>query len=332
MYAYGLDDGVYKLRTDIRRSGPDKKPEDILAQGRECVDKKDTDCIVKYQSETKFEELKTPYVDEQMIGFSQDFAGLNLTAKYIHRNGRDEVVRTTSDKLGLPALDGYAPSGYYIYTNKGRSKTDVVSLTLESKKPLELFNVKNNFSLGFDWTQVKRNTATYSSNLSKAQLDDEYVLWNGTPTRYSERPADNFVKPYSIKLTTDHSWKMLGGDWHLNNLFAFKQGYKASVRKQEQNDKGRWQYKTVAGSAYGIDQPTLDVYEVQKLPSTFTWDLRLGAEYEVYKKNKLFFNIDVMNVTNKKNVGLASLSNRTDEVTPTYEVGRQFWFELGYKF
>ena len=332
MYSYGLQDGWRAMRTDIRRSDVDKTPEEILANGRECTDSKDyNDCIVKYLSDTKFTELDTPYVDEQMFGFSQNFAGFNLTAKYLHRNGRKEVVVSKKEVLGLND-DGYYTANYNVYTNNGRSKTDVVTLKLENEKPIKLWGVDNKISLGADWTRVKRNKLTYADSFSTPDFQDDYILWDGKAIRWSERPVDNFAKPYSIKLTTDHAWKMLGGKWHINNLFAFKQGHKANVRAREQNASGKWQYATVSGADYGVPQSTLDVYKVQKLPSTFTWDLRLGAEYEVYKKNKLFFNIDVMNVTNKKNVGLATLSYSDDAVTPTYEVGRQFWFELGYKF
>lgn len=332
MYAYALNDGWRAFRTDIYRSDIDTSFEDVLAKGRECENNKDKDnCIIKYTSSTVFHELKTPYTDEQSFGLSQDFAGWNLTAKYIHRNGRDEVVRATADKINFldPNNTTYAKDAY-VYLNDGRSKTDVVSFMLKTKKPLEFWHVKNSFSLGFDWTKVKRSYANYNSNLDSTELANDFVMWDGKLIRKSERPADNFLKPYSLKLSTDHSWKMWGGDWHWNNLIAFKQGRNARSQKYELVN-GRYVAVSLAGQDYGIDQDKISVYEVVKLPSTYTWDMRLGAEYPVYKKNKLFFNIDVMNVTNKKNVGLASVA-RTGDVTPTYEVGRQFWFELGYKY
>ena len=333
MYAYALNDGWRSFRTDVYRSDIDTSFEEVMAKGRECENSKDKDnCIVKYKSSTVFNKLKTPYTDEQMFGFSQDFADWNLTAKYIHRNGRDEVVRTTANRLPdfrLPNESYYA-SDAYVYTNRGKSKSDIVSLTLGTKKPLEVLGVKNTFKLGFDWTQVKRSYANYNSNLDASELDDDFVMWDGELIRKSQRPADNFLKPYSIKLSTDHSWKMLGGDWHWNNLISFRQGYNA--RSQKYNVvNGRYVAATVNGADYGVNQDKINVYEITKLPSGYTWDMRLGAEYDVYKKNKLFFNIDVMNVTNKKNVALATVA-RTGDVTPTYETGRQFWFELGYKF
>ena len=329
MYAYALEDGVYKTRTDIRRTGPEVKPEDVLAEGRECTDSKDwNNCVVKYQSETKFDKLKIPYDDEFTVGFTQQLKAFKLTGQYIRRNGRDQVTKTRSDYLGRPVLNGY-DDVYYVFTNDGRSKSDIIKLKLENEKPLVWGKTKNTFGLALDWTNTKRNKADYSATLSTADLQDDYILWDGKAIRWSERPADNFVKPYTVKLTTHHEIDALGGKWFLNNLFNFKAGYHTSARKY---DAANRRYETVAGKDYGIDQPTLDVYSVVKLPSTFQWDMRLGAEYAVYKKNKLFFNIDVMNVLNKRNTVLASLQARTGDLTPTYGIGRQFWFELGYKY
>lgn len=325
MYAYALNDGINALNTDIVRADVDVNWQDVIRQGQECGTRwgsvtQAQNCVVKYKSDVKFSELKIPYVDEQMIGLSQDFAHFNVTAKYIHRNGRDEVVTARRSLLNLDPLAGYDDS-YTVFTNNGRSKTDVLTLTLKSTKPWVWGGVKNNLSLGFDWTQVERNKESYNTSISQTDIDDAYVLYGGNLIRWSERPASNFVKPYSIKLSTEHDWKMLGGDWHWYNLFSFRQGYKAYVNTR----------KPKTGQELGVAQAQVDVYDVAKLPSTFTWDTRLGVEYPVYKKNKLFVNVDVFNVLNKRNVGLASLS-RTGEVTPTYEMGRSVWFELGYKY
>ena len=62
------------------------------------------------------------------------------------------------------------------------------------------------------------------------------------------------------------------------------------------------------------------------------WDTKLGAEYTVHGKNKLFFNIDVYNVLNRRYTTTATVNTNTNAVTQTYGTGRQFWFELGYKF
>ena len=68
------------------------------------------------------------------------------------------------------------------------------------------------------------------------------------------------------------------------------------------------------------------------LPGSFTWDMRIGMEIDVKGRNTLFINIDIYNILDTENIALASGSYATGALTPIYEVGRQFWFELGYKF
>ncbi|MBR2252068.1 MAG: hypothetical protein IJ881_06675, partial [Neisseriaceae bacterium] len=134
---------------------------------------------------------------------------------------------------------------------------------------------------------------------------------------------DNFTKPYTLKLEANHEWQMLGGTWRINNLFNFQSGYKKAVTSTKWDKTGR---------EFGLPQDKVPVYEITRIPSSFTWDAKFGAEYAVYKKNKLFFNVDVFNVTNKRNVTTASVNTNTNSVTETYGTGRQFWFELGYRY
>lgn len=80
----------------------------------------------------------------------------------------------------------------------------------------------------------------------------------------------------------------------------------------------------------------VDTFKPYKIKGAFTWDIRLGAEFEIYKRNIMFVNLDVINVLDSKNIAIVDLSNYTPSAgasaTPIYELGRQFYIELGYKF
>ncbi|MDO5687611.1 MAG: TonB-dependent receptor plug domain-containing protein [Neisseria sp.] len=342
MYAYALNDGIQSLSSNLYRSDPSIDWKDVPTRTCEPrqsekingksvyyhykngvrIEGADTDCRTTSEENSRLTALKVPYSDEFMFGFSQQMGMFHLMGKYIRRNGRDEVVRARRDYAGLDGKKGYVEN-YFIYTNAGKSKTDVLIFELSNRQPWAFKGINSTFSLAFDWTNVKRNKANYTTNMTTTELRDDFVLWNNELVRYSERPADNFVRPYSLKLNTRHEWDMLGGTWALNNLFSFRQGYQATV------SNNKWK-KT--GADFGIKQDEVTVYKTQKLPSSFTWDVRLGAEYTVHQNNKLFFNIDVFNVLNKSNVGSAVLSATDGSTTPTYEIGRSVWLELGYRF
>ena len=350
-YSYAINDGKELLEKLLYRDDPGVTWDEVLAEGRICepyerekingewvywhyrngqrVEGIDNhNCIKTYKKATKFDELKVPYSDEFMVGISQDLGPVTSTLKFIRRNGRDEVVKAYSDEYGPDgqkrgALDGYSDSYYTYYTNAGKSKSNIVTLDIKNTKPLVWKGIRSNFTAAFDWTQTERNKASYNEYFRNADYDSPYILYNGELIHRSQRPADNFTKPYTIKLEANHEWDMLGGKWSLNNLFKFQSAYKKAVTTT------KWDKK---GADFGLAQDKVSVYEIYRIPSYFTWDMKLGAEYAVYKKNKLFFNIDVSNVLNKKNTLTTSVNTNTGDVKPTYGTGRAFWFELGYKY
>ena len=52
------------------------------------------------KNDTNFSQLKVPYAEEIMAGISQQIYMFNLSAKYIHRFGRDEIRRACKDPQG----------------------------------------------------------------------------------------------------------------------------------------------------------------------------------------------------------------------------------------
>ncbi|MCR4942225.1 MAG: TonB-dependent receptor plug domain-containing protein, partial [Campylobacter sp.] len=272
-------------------------------------------------------KLKNPYSDELMLGFSQDIYNLNLNGKYIHRKGRNEVILSSRKVENLNEVDGYT-TNYSVYTNGGKSETDIFTLNLKNIEPYRFANIDNSFNLAFTYSKTKRNKEDYTDSLSQEEADDYRVLWDGELIRWSEKPAENFNKPYSIKLSTFHEFNMLGGNWHLSNLFSWVSSYKKHAIDYSVN---------YTGADFNIDQDEVKSYKAFNIPSKFTWDMQVGAEYKVYKDNKLFFNIDIYNLLNKRNKTTASYSSssKTGTITQTeviYETGRSVWFEFGYKF
>ena len=354
-YSYALNDGKERMNIDIYRDDPLTSWDSLLAENRECVpyeservqqadgtwkweywhykngqrvEGRDTNCVQHYASSTKFDQLKMPYSDEFMVGLSQDLGPITAALQYVRRNGRDEVISAYSDEYGPDGvkrgkLDGYRDTWYRYYTNGGKSKTNIVTLDIKNTRPLVWKGIRNNFTLAFDWTQTERNKENYNQYYRNSDYEQPFILYEGTLMHRSQKPQENFTKPYTVKLEANHEWDMLGGKWRLNNLLNFQAGYKSSVTNSKWDRPGR---------EFGLPQDKVSEYRITRIPSSFTWDMKLGAEYDIYKKNKLFFNVDISNVTNKRNITTVTVNSNTNTVTENYATGRAFWFELGYKY
>ena len=337
IFAYALADGMNTLMKYITRSGPDKSFDDILAEhfatGNVC-DPTTADysynCVYQVgQNQTKFSQLKVPYVDEFMAGVAQQIQHFTLGVKYIYRLGKDEVRRSTSNVSGLPADSAYQ-SNYYIYTNEGKSTTNVITITLQNNAPLDILGIKHNMLFAFDWTNVRRNYTDYTDTLTNLELANQWISWNGQIIRYADKPAENFIRPYTIRLNTTHSFNIGRTKWLLNNFFRYRSSYLAMAstpasyggnNRRPQPDK--------------VDGVYVDTFRPLRIKGAFTWDIRLGFEVNVWKDNTLYANVDIYNVLDAKNLAIASASYSASAGTtavPVYEVGRQFWLQVGYKF
>lgn len=285
------------------------------------------------KSDTNFKQLNVPYSDELVGGISQNLQSINLAIKYIYRNGRDEVRRMCQAPDGSISAYNCASNTSitkdlkYVYTNNGISQSNIVSITLQNKNPLELYEIKNNILFAFDWTNTNRNYANYNSDFELGEFQNDLISYNGKIIRYADRPAENFIRPYTLRLNTIHSLNIWKTKWTWNNFFRYRSGYNAMISVGEE-------YKDSI-LINGV-LTKVDTFKPYKVKGAFTWDIRLGAEFEIYKRNIMFVNLDVINVLDSKNIAIVDLSNYTPSAgasaTPIYELGRQFYIELGYKF
>ena len=321
MFAYALNDRIRNSHYDFVRDTPALSWYDILASGVECSTTVTTNCYETQKPSIKFSELKIPYVDELMVGIAQRVKVVDLGAKYINRKGKDEVRYISRNTLGLAADDNYT-NGYYTYSNEGKSWTEVVTFTIENNEPLKFANVSNFFLLAFDYTQVRRNFISYADSMTDIEYKFDMVLWNGKLIPLSERPADNFVRPWTLRLNTTTNFEIGKTKWLWSNFFRYRAGYHATASTNMRN------YVLPDGST-----ATVRAYKEIKLPYSFTWDMRVGFEVDIYKGNTFFMNVDILNVENRANVALTQSANYTTGVwTPIYELGRQFWLQVGYKY
>ncbi len=344
IFAYALQDGISSMQTLFIRQDPNTSWDSILTNGVTCVgstarpDRPDLNydqtCSMRYSKDTKFSRLNVPYVNEYMVGFAQNIYDWNLGIKYIHRQGKDEIRRMSSSVGNLPSDSNYA-STYYTYTNEGKSTTNVITISLQNNIPLEILGVKNFILFAFDWTNVRRNYTDYSTDVSNAEILNQWISWNGQIIRYADKPADNFVRPYTIRLSTTHTFNLWRTKWTWNNFFRYRSSYTAMAATLATSTRPTNPPDKIDTNGDGILDTAVDTFRPFNVKGAFTWDMRIGFEVNIHKGNTLFINLDIYNVLDSKNLAIASASYSTTAgttATPIYEVGRQFWLEVGYKF
>lgn len=262
------------------------------------------------RNSTRFSTLDIPYDDEWTLGLDQRWLDTDFSLKYVHRSGRDKIVRANRRYLGEDTLDGY--DTYYLkYTNEGSSESDNISLTITPIAPLRFLNTYTSLQLALDWSQSKDAYGSYDSSIDAEELADEDVLYKGSRMSYSELPASDFNRPWTARLSTITeipAWNLT-----VSNFFRYRGAYEQIIDTETTAD---------------VDGQALAVYDTETVGAAPTWDLRVKWEIPTGKEQALFMAVDVTNVTNRANEIVSSAkSART-----TYEIGRQYWLEVGYRF
>jgi hypothetical protein len=256
----------------------------------------------------RFSTLNIPYDDELMAGVEQRWFNTEFKLKYVHRLGKDKIVRASATTQDLPAVDGYV-TNYYTYTNQGRSESDNVSLTITPLQDLEWMGTKTSLQWAFDWSRTKDASIDYESLLTLDKFEDDNVVYDGKVMKYSELPASDFNRPWTARMTAITEIPQ----WNLtvSNFLRYRGPYDQIYNLDETT--------TVNGE-------TLDVYRAVRVSAAPTWDMRLDWEVPTGKDQAAFIAVDVTNVADKVN------SIKSSATTTTYEVGRQYWLEVGYRF
>ena len=348
LFAYALKAKQNSMSVGIARDNPNKDWYEIVESGVQCTGNNGgnynnsgkANCIEIYKDNIKFSKLRVPYVDELMAGIVQAVQNVRLSAKYIYRLGKDDIRYVRSDYVGLKPDSAYTNT-YYTYSNEGKSYTNVVVLTISHNTPLETYGVKHFVDFNIDWTNVKRNFIDYSETTSAGQLADDDILWDGQVVPYSQRPASNFVRPFTLRLNTTHSFNIGRTKWLLNNFFRYRSSYKAIARIHTAGgdySQCATNPRRCPNTGYNPAHNDKDQFIAQTLSGAFSWDLRLGFEVNIWRgkalNHTLYANMDIFNLLNAKNPTILSANYAGTSSAPTiaYEVGRQFWLQVGYKF
>ena len=262
---------------------------------------------------SKFTTMDIPYDDELMLGFNQRMLGAEFQLKYVNRKGHDQIYRTrpyySLDQSQIPA--GYSKD-HYVYLNAGTSETENVTLTVMPLQPLRFQGTSTSVQLALDWSKSKgAHGETYESGVDREEMDNDDVVYDGKLVPYEELPPSDFNRPWTARLVTITDIPR----WNLSvsNFFRYRGPYDQVVRVTPDVE---------------VDGKSYSRYETVAVAGAPTWDMRFAWDIPTGKEQAFFVNVDVTNVTDQVN----QIASRSSTSVVSYEVGRQYWLEVGYRF
>ncbi|MFT0211532.1 TonB-dependent receptor plug domain-containing protein [Pseudomonas sp. F1_0610] len=299
--AWGLEDGRNRLRFTERRT-------DINSPWQ---------ATAHAPNNSLFQKLDVPYDDELMLGFKQSMGWADIGIKVVQREGKKQVIEVTGKRAGVEPTDPNLAKNFKVYTNNGQSKDRILSITAQNNQLLDFAGMQHNVLVALDFRQSKRSAPSYreeglSDYDSERYQDNPYISYKGSVIRYRDRPAANYNRPWTLRANLISYIEPL--DLTVTNFFRLRDGYTQIVKTSE-----KMEYQGTP----------IDVYEEKHYSKAFTWDMRLGWEKYLAQDQSVFINVDINNLLNARSVmGNTSGLNSVE----TYEIGRQFWLEVGYKF
>lgn len=248
-------------------------------------------------------DYKTPYDDEFSLFYRGDIDNARLNLKYVNRHSQDEIVQVSRANSGADAISGLDTT-YSYYVNDGKSKTDIVTFSIQNIEPLMINGLKNNLELALTYTDKKSNFGTYGDS----DITDK-VLYNGNVISYSELPVVTYYTPFTAKLS--HNIETPFINTTLSNFLNFIGKTDALI----------WGWDSAK---------SMDSYETVKLSSYYTWDMRIAYKQPLGKGVQFFANLDINNILNDKHAVNGAISN--SKIYYDYATGRNVWLEVGFNW
>ena len=296
LYAYRLRDGIAAMGTEYSR----------INQASEWVKDKQN------ANDSKFNQLKVPYDDELTLGLSHVQWDTEFAVKYVKRMGREQVSRAWGSQIGEPSEDtSTLAANYYTYYNGGKSDADIYTLTITPLQAFTLGSTRTSGQFAMDWSKINNTgLSSYTASIGATYVEDPTIQYDGKFMKYSDMPATNYNRPWTARLTTITEIEPLHLTW--SNFLRYRDGY-----------------RRIAVTGKKVQYEGKDAYVWAETPfsGALTWDTRIAWEVPTAKDQAVFVNLDVTNLLDKQIVGATETSG-----LPTYEVGRQFMLEVGYKF
>lgn len=260
---------------------------------------------VKWQS---LNSLRTPYDDEIVLGLNHLIGNFKVGLTGINRQGKDQI--SSEDK---PAEDAT------YYTNNSLSETNTVTARIETLEYLTLGSTLWGIDGSLKWMERKSNqlnefygkNSVYDGTVGSPYGIDrkDKVIYEGEVIDIEDLPVNGLGTPLKAQLSINTLLPEY--DVSISNYMTWRDDY-TSIQKQDPS----------VDSATG---ERLLSYKKVDYEQSFTWDMQMRWS-PTFNDVELDLALDILNVLDDKNI--ASSENSTLQ----YDVGRQYWLELGVNF
>jgi hypothetical protein len=271
---------------------------------------------INWTNNTDFEgldSLSTPYSDEFNIGAEQTVMNSLWEFKYVHRDGRDEVISRPK----------YSGSSVRTFDNSGQSTHDSFSIGVSNAEPWRLGVTNNSLKTSIVWEKNRSNSpkigyAHYDA--AGNSISRDRVYYDGRVINLADLPATDYNLP--LRLNVELRTELPDYGLSFYNLFQWSGQRYQAVRYDSS-------YYTDPNSGEKMAS-----YEREDFASTFRWDVK--TYWQPKSLRGVNFSVEVNNITNKRNItdrysyGTDSSGNAI--ILNSYDPGRQFWVQVGYDF
>lgn len=251
-----------------------------------------------------FDDVATPYSDEQTVGLEQALLGGVMTLKVVKRDNQDEFARTETETRD----DGYR---YYIMNNDGSSEYLGVSLGWNAVYGNTLISVHGT------WSETKTNNGDYDDPIDNTS-SSEYISYKGKRLPYGELDIlrSDFNRPIVVNVGVAHR-------------FSEQLSASANARYRGAYDQIKRTGRQVEGELIDnggeVVRESLTVYEDEERKATLLFDLGIDYRIPLVGDSVLVTGAEVKNVLNDR---VYTVSEGDSGIEP----GRQLWLTLGLDF
>lgn len=256
----------------------------------------------KYSAvDTRKSDLKTPYADEFVLGFSNQIKNTNFALKWVNRQYKDEITRERTPI----AINGFNRS--FEYGNSGYGENDTVTLEVATVHPLKWKGSKHDLGLAVNYSDSFRGTPDYTEDYNEADMN-ELISYNGEIIEYGDRPASNYNQPMTARVLWNVGFDRL--PLNISNFISYKDSYEQIISSAN---------KVVHEGS------KLDTYNKEDVKPRFTWDMRATYDYQIAKDYNAIFGLTINNITDRNNLYVSGSKLYS-------EIGRQFIADITFKF
>ena len=245
----------------------------------------------------KYSELDTPYSDEWTIGVVQQILGGTLELNYLERKNRDQFAKEKITEV----IDG-GNASFYVLNNNGSSEYESVKVSWERQWRNHYLNVN------YTYSDQDSSNESYDDTFDEDDLVEE-IWYDGKIVASDELPRLDYNREHMLNIiyTGRLPWNLT-----FTNVTRYLGEYDA-LDKLSNAEK----------ITQGIPN-NLTAYEDVTRPDYWIFDWRLDWEESTYRGQSMIVSLEVNNVLDR-----TPPSGSSDD---TYELGRQFWLGMTYKF